>query len=383
MILLVIIGGVMMVLAILYALILFGALSGLSLPTGISSSSEIPLPRVSVIVPARNEALRILPSLESLIAQNYPAGKVEVLISDDFSEDKTREIVEDFIRDHPGQNWKLVAGDPLRPQLKGKKAAITRAVELASGSLIFTTDADTLHTPSWISAMVQGYHQTGARMFLGPVMFSGHTGMFGAIQTLEFLGVMGLTAGFANLGLAIMCNGANLCYEKDAFEQAGGFQGYQGYASGDDQFLLWKIKHLYGGKAIRFSDDREAIITTLPASGVWEFFQQRFRWISKSRGYRDPLVLAIGMISYFFQMMILGGLFLGFLSPVYLYLTGLLFAFKLFVDLPLVFSMARFFGQRNVWVWYLPAQLFQVLYVTISAPLSFLIPVSWKGRQVT
>ncbi|MBN1199220.1 MAG: glycosyltransferase [Bacteroidales bacterium] len=383
MILLVIIGGLMMLLAILYALIIFGALTGLSLPSGNITSSPGQLPVVSVIIPVRNEENRLLLCLASLSKQDYPFGKVELLISDDFSEDRTCEIAERFIQQHPQQTWILVKGDPELPSGSGKKAAIARAIHLASGSLILTTDGDTQHSSSWISSMVHGYHTTGARMVLGPVMFSETKGVFGHMQTLEFLGVMGLTAGFANIGRAIMCNGANLCYEKTTFYQTGGFDGNEQFASGDDQFLLWKIKRLYGGGAIRFLDDRDAIVTTLPAQGVKPFFQQRFRWISKSRGYRDPLVTGVGLVSYLFQAMILAGFSLGFLSPLYLYLAVLLLAFKLLIDLPLVFSMARFFNKLNLWKWYIPAQLFQVLYVTVSGPMAFLIPVKWKGRRVS
>lgn len=382
MILLVIIGGLMLLLAILYALILFGALSGLSIPSGTRFSFPELQPDVSVIIPVRNEQDRILLCLESLITQDYPSGKFELLISDDFSEDRTREIIETFIQRHPQQSWILIKGDSEKPSGSGKKAAIARAIHLASGSLILTTDADTQQTSSWISSMVHGYYTTGARMVLGPVMFAKTKGVFGHLQTLEFLGVMGLTAGFANIGRAIMCNGANLCYEKDAFYQSGGFDGNEQFASGDDQFLLWKIKQLFGGRAIRFLDDRGAIVTTLPAHGFRAFFLQRFRWISKSRGYRDPLVLSVGLISYLFQSMILAGFFLGFLSPLYLYLALLLLAFKLFIDIPLVFSMARFFGKLYLWKWYIPAQLFQVLYVTVSGPMALLIPVKWKGRRV-
>ncbi|MFH1936043.1 MAG: glycosyltransferase family 2 protein, partial [Bacteroidota bacterium] len=207
--------------------------------------------------------------------------------------------------------------------------------------------------------------------------------LFQKLQTLEFLGVMGLTAGFANLGHPVMCNGANLGYEKEAFRQVGGFDGTERYASGDDQFLLWKIHQKYSGRSIRYLDVRQAIVTTPPQSDVKSFFQQRLRWISKSRGYRDRVVLFIGMVSYLFQAMILTGFFLGFLSPLYIYLAVSLLGFKFLVDFPLVFSMARFFRKQHLWPWYILAQLFQVIYVTIVGPMAFLIPVRWKGRRVS
>jgi cellulose synthase/poly-beta-1,6-N-acetylglucosamine synthase-like glycosyltransferase len=337
---------------------------------------------VSVIVPVRNEEDRIVECLESLIAQDYPHTTFEVLISDDFSEDRTMEVVGSFIKNHPQFSWRYVKGDPEKGSESGKKMALARAINLASGSLILTTDADTQRGSSWISAMVKSYNETGAKMILGPVIFSETSRAFGKMQTLEFLGIMGLTAGFASLGRPIMCNGANLCYEKRAFLEVGGFTGNEQFTSGDDQFLLWKMKQAFGGDSIHFLDDRDAIVTTLPEHGLQSFLRQRFRWVSKSRGYRDSIVLLVGAVSYFFQAMILVCFFLGFLSPLYLFFAASLLCFKFLVDIPLIVAMARFFGKQHLLGWYIPAQLFQILYITISGPMALLVSVRWKGRRV-
>lgn len=382
MILLVTIGILMMLLGLFYAVIILAALTGLSLP-GRNNAKENPDdPYVSVIVPIRNEQTRIPDCLESLISQDYPYEKFELIISDDFSEDSTVDVVSTFIKHHPKINCILLKSDPERNTPTGKKGAIARAVGIASGSLILTTDADTRHNPRWISSMVQGYAETGAKMILGPVMFSETKKVFGKIQTLEFLGVIGLTAGFAGIGRPLMCNGANLLYEKSAFLEVEGFKGNEQYVSGDDQFLMWKIRLKYGGHSIHFLDNREAVVTTAPEPTIGSFLLQRFRWISKSRGYRDGLTLFAGAVTYLFQAMIVGSCLLGFLSSLYLSLALALFCFKSLIDVPLVYTMARFFDKRHLLAWYIPAQLFQVVYVTVSAPLAFLFPVKWKERRV-
>jgi len=347
MILLLVIGFVMILLAFLYAGIILGALSGLSLPVRITSQPLPQDPFVSVIIPVRNEERVIIRCLNSLIAQDYHPGRFELIISDDFSDDTTIQVINTFIQHHKQFSWVIIRGDQGEITGIGKKHALTRAIEKASGTLIITTDADTLHDPGWISSMVASYCETGAKMILGPVMFSEEKSLFQKLQTLEFLGIMGLTAGFANIGHPVMCNGANLCYERHVFYEVGGFDGNEQFVSGDDQFLLWKIKQKYGGGSIHFPDDRRTIVTTLSEKNPGAFFQQRFRWISKSRGYRDLMVFFTGIVSYLFQMMIVAGLFLGFLSPLYLYLAVSLFCFKILVDFPLVFFMARFFRKQK------------------------------------
>ncbi len=128
--------------------------------------------------------------------------------------------------------------------------------------------------------------------------------------------------------------------------------------------------------------DPKAIVTTPGAKTLGAFFRQRLRWVSKSRGYRDGFVIFTGMVTYLYQATILAGFFLGFLAPVFLYLSVALLFFKILIDFPLVVSMACFFRKQQLLPWYIPAQIFQIFYVTLTAPLAFIVPVKWKGRKM-
>ncbi len=379
---LVIIGGAMILLALLYAVILILALSGIALPQSPFSGIHTPPPFISIIIPVRNEAETITGCLKSIIHQKIAPEQFEVIITDDFSEDNTVPMVRSFIAEWPQYNWVIIRGDEGKIGQPGKKGAIDLAIRRARGSLIVTTDADTHRGDQWLFSMIRYYQETGAKMILGPVVFDKEQTLFQKLQSLEFLGIMGITAGLAHRGMAVMCNGAHLGDEKEVFQQAGGFRGNERFASGDDQFLLSSIKRKYGGSAIRFLLDQEAIVTTPGAKSLGAFFMQRLRWVSKSRGYRDGFVLFTGVITYLYQAALLAGFFLGFLSPIFLYLSFALLFFKILIDFPLVFSMARFFGKKQLWPWYIPAQVFQIVYVTLTGPLAFIIPVKWKGRKI-
>jgi len=179
-----------------------------------------------------------------------------------------------------------------------------------------------------------------------------------------------------------MCNGSNLAYEKKAFEEVGGYRGNEKYLSGDDQFLLWKIKHRFGSSRITFLWDSQAIVSSDAETSFRGFINQRFRWVSKSRGYKDKLLIVMGIITYLFQALILAGIPGGFIDSVFFWLSLTFFVTKLMVDFPVVWIMAGFFEKRSLWPLFIPAQVFQVLYVVLSAPLAFLIPATWKGRRV-
>ncbi len=58
------------------------------------------LPLVSIIIPCRNEERFIAFCLDSIIKQNYPKDKLEILVVDGMSEDKTRDIIKEYTKRH-------------------------------------------------------------------------------------------------------------------------------------------------------------------------------------------------------------------------------------------------------------------------------------------
>ena len=111
------------------------------------------LPLVSVLVPARNEALRIRSCLESLLKQNY--SSLEIIVLDDESVDTTVEIVRALGFSTALQsNCRLIRGTPLPPGWTGKSWACYQLAEVARGDYLLFTDADTVHQPEAVSSAV-------------------------------------------------------------------------------------------------------------------------------------------------------------------------------------------------------------------------------------
>jgi chlorobactene glucosyltransferase len=111
------------------------------------------LPRVSVLLPARNEELRIRSCLESLLKQNY--SSLEIIVLDDESVDTTVEIAcaLGFSTDSES-NCRLIRGAPLPPGWIGKSWACYQLAEVARGDYLLFTDADTVHQPEAVSSAV-------------------------------------------------------------------------------------------------------------------------------------------------------------------------------------------------------------------------------------
>lgn len=270
---------------------------------------------ITVVIPVRNEAENIILLLEDLNRQTWPASKFEVLVMDDSSTDNTAGIVHAFGAT-ASANILLVPLPDVRTSAP-KKRAIETAIGQARGNLIVTTDGDCRAQPGWLLAIASCYVHTGAKLISSPVTFTSETTLTDHLQTVEFASLIGSGAASMSAGYPSMCNGANLAYEKAAFQEVRGYEGVRHIASGDDEFLMHKIAARYPG-AVHFLRHSDAIIRTEPHRQWASFYRQRKRWASKWKHYQSktPLVLAVYIFACNFSLLVSGGLALaGLLSP--------------------------------------------------------------------
>jgi cellulose synthase/poly-beta-1,6-N-acetylglucosamine synthase-like glycosyltransferase len=374
-------GLLLILLLVLHAAIVLACTVGL-IRSGEGLNSKQCNEFVSVIVPVRNESGNILRILEEMRQQDYPFTHMEVIVADDFSEDFTMDLAESFMKQFPGFPLVLVPSGLTGNGKSGKKQAVQRAIEVAKGGIVLCTDADTTRGPHWISSMAGSFNSETLQMVLGPVVFNKERNLLQKIQSLEFMGIMGITAGSAGLGYPVMCNGANMGYRRSAFTGTGGYSDNLQYGSGDDQFLMASVRKLYGKKAILFNRDISAIVGTEAEATLTGFMNQRIRWVSKSRGYSDPMVIGVGMVTWLVNLLLLGGIVAGLFYPRILVLSIVLWLVKILLEYPLVRRMIRFFGKRKLLVYYAIAQVFQLVYVVFAGLLGVFMPYRWKGRMM-
>jgi len=115
---------------------------------------KVPCPAVSVIVPARNEQDSLGMCLQSLVAQQGIA--FEIMVVDDHSTDRTREIALSF------PQVKVLAAGPLPQGWTGKANAVSYGAREARGSWLLFTDADTVHKPGSLARAMDEAKQQSA-----------------------------------------------------------------------------------------------------------------------------------------------------------------------------------------------------------------------------
>ncbi len=377
-----IIAGIFLGLALLYVVMILLFTAGWMRLEKFPGSSANPSARVTLIIPARNEERNILHCLDDILTQDFTRHLMEVIVVDDNSSDNTVAHVNRFISENPGLDLRIIRLDEYPGKKAGKKEAISLAIANSSGELIITTDADVKVGPSWISAICSYYEKFRPKMILGPVGFHHESSLFEHFQCLEFFGLMGVTGGSCAAGIPVMCNGANLAYERKAFDAVSGFSDNMGFSSGDDVFLMLKIRKEFGRKAIRFIRSEKCVVLTDAQPDLRSFFNQRLRWVSKSSGYKNFSILAVSMITYLFNLSLLAGIMIGIFRPPFLiFLLGLL-VLKTAVEFPLVALTARFFRKTKYLHWFPLLQILNIIYVTLAGFFGNFLSFEWKGRKI-
>ena len=331
-----------------------------------------------MIIAVRNEEHTILNLLRDLNHQDYPFQNFEVIVIDDFSTDKTCEIIRDY---HPAYNLQLLSlPEPFR-HFSNKKRAISQGIDLSTGELIISTDGDCRVGSKWLSSMEYVYAHQGAKMITGPVTFFSSGNIFKQMQTIEFASLIGSGAASLNLGYPNMCNGANLAYEKKVFYEVKGYEGFENIASGDDEFLMHKIYEKYPGKVV-FLKSREAIVTTEAKVNLRDFANQRKRWASKWGHYRIKSIKLLAFFIFLYNLSLLAMVIMtltGDFPPIILLEQILI---KICIEFVFLKRVLGFFGKKMQFFTFYLLQMVHPFYITFFALSSLSGKYEWKGRNL-
>jgi cellulose synthase/poly-beta-1,6-N-acetylglucosamine synthase-like glycosyltransferase len=346
--------------------------------------------KLSIIIPARNEAANIENCLNSILQNNYPKHLFEIIVVDDHSEDETAGLVKKYAM----QNVKLISlKDFVTDKINSyKKKAIEIAIAQASGTLIITTDADCIVPPTWLHTIASFYEQTKAKFIAAPVTIDCGWSFIQIFQSLDFMTLQGITAAVVHKKQMTMCNGANMAYERKAFDEVSGFAGIDNIASGDDMLLMHKIYKRYPDRVL-FLNSKDAIVKTAAVNTISQFFNQRIRWASKADKYDDKRILPVLVVVYFFNCLMLAlpvvAIFNNEQYSMFNFqcsIFGLwkwLLLFKIIVELFFIFPVASFFGKKSM-LWFFPLlQPFHICYTIIAGWLGKFGKYTWKERKVS
>ncbi len=233
-------------------------------------------PFVSVIVPCRNEEQHIGRCLESILASDYPHERMELLVVDGMSTDRTRDIVTWYAARYPVirllDNPRCIA-----------PSGLNVGIQSARGEVILRMDAHVIYLPSYLPILVHALFQRSADN-VGGVLET----LPGADTAVARAIAIGLAHRFG-VGNSYFRIGASHprwvdtvafgCFRRTAFERAGLFDEELA-RNQDDEFNFRLIRQ--GGRILLMPTARAYYVARKSLRQLWRMYFQY--------GYFKPLV---------------------------------------------------------------------------------------------
>ncbi len=335
---------------------------------------------ISVIIPARNEERMIVACLTAIQRQHYPKEKIQIIVVDDHSTDRTAEIVRRAAADSPVPIM-LMSASADSSITSPKLRALSIGIGHSTGEIIATTDADCTAGPLWLER-INTYFEPTVGIVTGPAVYERRsTGpqMFYGMQFLDFFSYTAVGAGAIGMGRVIVSLGSNMAFRRSAFEESGGFSSLASVNTGDDSLVAQNITRSGKWKA-RFANETEAVVSTQPVESWKEVLHQRMRWVGQTAYY--PPSMMFFMICTFILFLLL---FITIpLSAVYgTPVPLLLFLLKSTVDYLVMKKFTDLTSTSYAMRYFVPTALVHIPFVLIATIGGYFFPFTWKERTMT
>ncbi|UTT86400.1 glycosyltransferase [Vibrio pelagius] len=237
-------------------------------------------PTVSIIIPARNEEDNIETSLSSLMKQNYPKDKFEIIVVDDFSTDSTRAVVDRLI-ETSSVNVRCITGRKLPPNWLGKSNACMVGSQQATGEYLYFIDADTHSDPLMLQSVVDfaSRHKTDLLSFNPRQAFTS------TVEKITLPGIFLSIASYMNFKNAndklkeeAIANGQAMLFTRKSYDAVGGHSAVASEISEDIAFA--KLMKTNGFKTFwAFADKLMSTHMYSDLGSIWAGFSKNMNLI--------------------------------------------------------------------------------------------------------
>lgn len=231
-------------------------------------------PKVSVIIPAKDEENNIEDLLNTIKDIDYPKDKLEVIVVNDRSTDKTAEIVGKFKTNQTKLKLINIKNDTEKYNIPGKAGAVHVGVEASSGELIFVTDADCRIRPQWLKKIVPIYKDKNTGFVTSFTNVTGNR-LFDKIQAVEWIYMHTMAMGGVGMNQPLGCYGNNLTFRKEYYDSFGGYKSIPFSVTED---LALQKAFYKNNFQVHYCIDKDILVDTKPCQNLKEYFAQHHRW---------------------------------------------------------------------------------------------------------
>lgn len=222
-------------------------------------------PLVSLIVPCFNEAHNLKMVISSLLSLNYPKERLEIIIIDDGSKDKTLEKANQWQKDHKS----LIR--VFSKENGGKHTALNLGFKLAKGEIVGCVDADCLVEKNAILKMVNHFQDEKTSIVVSTIKILNPKSLLEGIQFAEYLISAFLKKAFGFLGSISVTSGPLTLFRKTALNELG---PYRRAHQTEDLEIAFRAQ----AKDMKIDYALDAVVYTLGEKTIKSLTRQRLRW---------------------------------------------------------------------------------------------------------
>jgi len=225
-------------------------------------------PSVSIIIPAYNEEKHIKDCIESVLNLDYENGKIKIIVVNDGSKDKTKEVVEEIISKKKGREIILI-----NQKNSGKAKALNNALKLVKTEFFACLDADSFVSKKALKMIIKTFYEYDNNLaIVTPAMkIRNPKNLLQKLQYVEYNISMLLHRLMSNLNSIYVAPGPFSVYKTEIVKKLGGFDST---TLAEDQEIAYRMqKNFYDIK-----QSPNAFVYTTPPNNFKSLYRQRRRW---------------------------------------------------------------------------------------------------------
>lgn len=234
------------------------------------------LPRVSITVPCFNEALTVEKTISSLLALDYPADKLSILVVDDGSTDDTYVVASTFANQLEvaalSNNKKICNIKVVRQNNGGKFTALNFGIKTSTAEFIGCLDADSTVDPQALRSMIPLFAQAQVVAVTPAMRVHEPRTILQRMQTVEYqIGVFAKKV-FGKIDAIHVTPGPFSIFRRSIFSKIGPFHHAH---NTEDMEIAFRIQtHGY-----QIKNCPTAFVETIVPSTLYKLYRQRTRWV--------------------------------------------------------------------------------------------------------
>ena len=346
--------------------ILFGYAFQIKKEEKYTFEKHIDINELIVIIPFRNEELRIKKLIDCI--NNLTLIPRKFIFVNDHSEDNSIKIINNLNSTIPYEIINLASS------FKGKKAAIRHAISHQESEYNLTWDADISLESSYFEYVKKIQKKD---LHILPVIMKG-ADFQGNYFESDYSIANAINSSVSGWKRPFLASGANLLFNQKTFIETDNYSSHSHIPSGDDMFLLrdFRLKN----KEIELIGSKNLAVITESPQTISEFLQQRLRWIKKGPEVNDNLSNSLAILSLIFNLCFISNYtYLLFQKEWKLFLIcfGIKSTIDLLVYLPYFYKIRRL----KTWIELPLFALIQPFYLSTLLVMMLFYKPSWKGRK--